>query len=271
MADFVRFKARGAFAALVRRLPSEWQTSVSSLLESVVFRNELTESISGSSSAIDHGTTQGLNDDDHVQYHNDVRALAWLGTTDITDHATYDHTSLTTIGTNTHAQIDEDIAAAIHDNVDGEINAVSDKSSPVVGDKVLIEDSEDGWSKKSVLLTSIPNCPVYTFITSAAQDEGDLHLSGASWGISKALVKQIKIETSSIDWDLWILQNDNGYVADDATTPAIKLMEGGNGDEVVSIDHPYEDEDASSEVHLYISDNIGSDTFDVWVRGYELR
>ena len=108
--QFVRSKSRGAFSALIKQLPAKWQSPVSSLLESIVFREELSQSIRGSSSAIDHGTTQGLNDDDHVSYHNDIRALAWLGTTDITDHATYDHTSLTTIGTNTHGQVDTHIA-----------------------------------------------------------------------------------------------------------------------------------------------------------------
>jgi hypothetical protein len=39
---------------------------------------------------------------------------------------------------------------AIHDNVTGEINAVTQKTVPVAGDKGIIEDSEDGYSKKSV-------------------------------------------------------------------------------------------------------------------------
>ena len=35
--------------------------------------------------AIDHGSIAGLGDDDHVQYHNDARALTWIGTRSTTD------------------------------------------------------------------------------------------------------------------------------------------------------------------------------------------
>lgn len=112
---FVRFKNRGSFAALIKKLPTEWQSAVNSLIESVVFRNELESYVEGSSDLVDHGELSGLTDDDHTQYHNDSRANTWLGTKDITDLGTYDHTSLTTIGSNTHAQIDTHIGtSSIH-------------------------------------------------------------------------------------------------------------------------------------------------------------
>lgn len=38
-------------------------------------------------SGIDHGSIGGLTDDDHPQYHNDARALTWLGTRSTTDLA----------------------------------------------------------------------------------------------------------------------------------------------------------------------------------------
>lgn len=34
---------------------------------------------------LDHGALSGLGDDDHTQYHNDARALTWLGTRSTTD------------------------------------------------------------------------------------------------------------------------------------------------------------------------------------------
>lgn len=45
---------------------------------------------------------------------------------------------------------------AIHDNVAGEINAISEKVSPVGADVILIEDSADSYSKKKVQITNLP-------------------------------------------------------------------------------------------------------------------
>lgn len=123
--EFVRFKNRGSFSAVVKKLPQEWQSAFNSILESVVFRNELEDYVSGSSDLVDHGELDGLTDDDHSQYHNDARALIWLGARDITDLGSYDHTSLTTIGTNTHAQIDTHVG---HNT--GHPNTVVNASEP---------------------------------------------------------------------------------------------------------------------------------------------
>lgn len=47
-------------------------------------------------------------------------------------------------------------ATAIHDNIDAEISAVDEKVAPIGADMMLIEDSEDGDSKKMVQLTNLP-------------------------------------------------------------------------------------------------------------------
>ncbi|KPK01861.1 MAG: hypothetical protein AMK71_04115, partial [Nitrospira bacterium SG8_35_4] len=45
---------------------------------------------------------------------------------------------------------------AIHDNVDGEINAIANKASPVGADILVIEDSEASYAKKKVSITNLP-------------------------------------------------------------------------------------------------------------------
>ena len=46
---------------------------------------------------------------------------------------------------------------ALHDNVAGEVNAISSKITPHNGDILVIEDYEDGWKKKKVLMASVKN------------------------------------------------------------------------------------------------------------------
>lgn len=63
---------------------------------------------------------------------------------------------LTTNGTNSSWGVPTD-ANAIHDNVAGEINAVSEKATPVNGDFILIEDSADSNSKKKIQIGNLPS------------------------------------------------------------------------------------------------------------------
>ena len=50
----------------------------------------------------------------------------------------------------------ESDAEAIHDNVDGEINAIGVKGTPVGADILVIEDSAATWAKKKITLSSLP-------------------------------------------------------------------------------------------------------------------
>ena len=45
---------------------------------------------------------------------------------------------------------------AIHDNVAGEINAITEKTTPVNADLIVIEDSEDSYNKKKVQAGNLP-------------------------------------------------------------------------------------------------------------------
>jgi hypothetical protein len=48
-------------------------------------------------------------------------------------------------------------------------------------------------------------------------------------------------------------------------------MNQGNGDKQIYLDIPYYDEDASKEVHLYLIDNSGTNTFSVYITAIEMR
>jgi len=114
-------------------------------------------------------------------------------------------------------------------------------------------------------------CPTYKYIKATGQPEGDLHLSdGTNWAISKALIKYIRVVTASTNWSMWILQNDNGYAANDAVIPRMKIADGVIGNANLWLDLPYQDEDASNEVHLYWTSASGVDTADIYNIGYEL-
>lgn len=54
-------------------------------------------------------------------------------------------------------------AQAIHVNVTGEIQGILSKANPVGPDKLVIEDSQDGWVKKSVSLSDLPS-PAHTHV-----------------------------------------------------------------------------------------------------------
>ena len=123
----------------------------------------------------------------------------------------------------------------------------------------------------NLMRTSPNNYPCYIFIKALSQNPGDLHLSSyTTWSVSKALIKMIRVMTQSTNWDMYILQNGNGHIVNDANIPEMQIMEAGNGDANIYLDLPYEDEDASDEVHLYYIDKSGSNPADIYIIGYRM-
>lgn len=114
-------------------------------------------------------------------------------------------------------------------------------------------------------------CPTYKYIKATTQSEGDLHLSDATyWGVSKALLYSVRVVTLSTNWDLYLIQNDNGFAANDANIPMLRIARTIIGNANLMLNIPYEDEDASDEVHMYWVDNSGTNTADFYIQGYEL-
>jgi hypothetical protein len=152
------------------------------------------------------------------------------------------------------------------------VNAITEFST----DGTLGGDSDSALPTEKAVKTYVDNeiagaKVTYKYIKVTGQSEGDLHLSdGTNWNISKALIKYIRVITSSTNWDLYILQNDNSYDINDATITAMKIGDNIVENATIWLDLPYEDEDASGEVHLYWLDNSGANTADIIIQGVEL-
>ena len=103
--EFVRFKSRGAFAAVVKRLPAEWQSSFSSLLESVMFRNEMESYIGDAGDLISHTTLSDIGTTTHpgIDAHIADDDIHW-------EQGDIDHTQILNIGSNSHVQLDAHLA-----------------------------------------------------------------------------------------------------------------------------------------------------------------
>ena len=112
---------------------------------------------------------------------------------------------------------------------------------------------------------------MYINLVKTGQSEGDLHFTDISnWASTKALLKDIKVITSSTDWDLYLVQNGNGFVTNNENVPAKIVMNHGRNNESIALDYSYEDEDLSETLHLYWRDNVGSVTADFYITGVEL-
>jgi len=145
-------------------------------------------------------------------------------------------------------------------------------------DGIVFQQFENGiWNTvETITTTGVEgggSALVGSYIKATSLSPGDVHISDATnWNTDKAEINQVRVITTSVDWDLWILQNDNGYATDDATIPASQIMGNGNGNLTLESDFDYEDEDGSKEVHFYIVDNNpGGSSFTIIVRGRPLE
>ena len=96
-------------------------------------------------------------------------------------------------------------------------------------------------------------------------------VSGDQWSISKVIIKAIKVQTDSTDWDLILWTNalasdngmyDNGYM---------NLALSASGDQVLLLDLPYIDYDDSDSIHLQFLSNDGNYDAVADIYGVEAR
>ena len=84
-----------------------------------------------------------------------------LNTRDTDNRNRTNHTGTQTASTisdfDTEVSNNTDVASAIKDNVAGEINAITEKATPVSADLILIEDSADSNNKKKVQVGNLPS------------------------------------------------------------------------------------------------------------------
>jgi hypothetical protein len=111
---------------------------------------------------------------------------------------------------------------AIHDNVAGEINAITQKTVPVAGDKTLIEDSEDSYSKKSadiidLLWNKVINSPTsFTNWNTGAtwSDDGSKLVQSDSGATTRRTYYTVKIPLSGIIYEAEIQQKNDASGAE---------------------------------------------------------
>lgn len=111
------------------------------------------------------------------------------------------------------------------------------------------------------------------YIKTTGSSTGDIHLSDATnWNTSKANISYIRFETSSTAYTVYVLQNGNGFIIDDAEIPALRIATNAYQDQVFYLDHPYWDEDSANEVHLYwASADSSSISANIYIVGTEMK
>jgi hypothetical protein len=113
-------------------------------------------------------------------------------------------------------------------------------------------------------------CPTMKTLTSTGLAAGSLNLTDANWAVSKAWLKRLTLTItagSSTDYTIQIYEKDTFLAANLIFTQNYNT---GNTD--IILDYLYQDQDSTSEIHLKVTDNDGSDpiTFTVNIRGIEL-
>ncbi|MHA1852574.1 MAG: hypothetical protein ACTSUF_03595 [Candidatus Heimdallarchaeaceae archaeon] len=113
------------------------------------------------------------------------------------------------------------------------------------------------------------DCPKVIYASGTLSDGAMGYVSDATnWNTDNAIIKHIKITTSSTDWDLTIYSDSDGT---SGMFGSIDLVKNANGNLDISLDLPYKDNDGAQRVHLKFTDNAGSNTATCLVMGIKAR
>ena len=108
------------------------------------------------------------------------------------------------------------------------------------------------------------DCPTLVKKTATGVAEGNNSLTGF---VNKCRIESIKIATTSARWHLTIYEKD-----DYSTSPCIVVGTSlGNLSATLYLPIVYQDQDGTSELHYNFTDEDGTATHDIEVRGWELK
>lgn len=108
------------------------------------------------------------------------------------------------------------------------------------------------------------DCPTMVKVIDTSVSEGNNSVTSFE---NKVLIKAIKIATTSTSWGLTLYESDNYSMSPYEIVPSGV----GNGNHVIYLDFPYEDQDSTSEFHYNFQSLSGSETHDIEIRGIKLR
>ena len=135
---------------------------------------------------------------------------------------------------------------------------------------IIWSDALQVWMKNpNPFISGGSGVPEYFLIEDAGLVGGYSSLTNPlnSWNTSKALIKEIKVDTSSTNWLLKIIPKASGVSGE---IPDRTVMDHGFESETIFLDLPYEDEDDSNSVHIELLDYSGVYDFDIHIIGTEL-
>lgn len=151
--------------------------------------------------------------------------------------------------------------------------AYLDEASPRLydGDEIMVVKMGGSWYCTTVFAQTTDSgsalMPKLIYIDDYALTDNVLaHMTDAQWNVNHAIIKGIKVTTSSTDWDLFLYCHTDGASGMFGTVAVAKAL---SGDNIILLDLPYIDAESDSEVHIKFVDNGGSNGATVDVYGVE--